>query len=54
MGCSSCKDKKTISSLSKKEIEDLTKKVEKGVYLFFGIITILALYGIYSLVNLFI
>jgi hypothetical protein len=53
MGCSSCKGKKTMSPMTKKEVEELSKKVEKGVYVFFGLILILALYGIYSLVSVF-
>lgn len=51
MGCSSCKKEKNL--LTKEDVERLSLKVEKGVYIFFGVIILLAIYGIYSLVRLF-
>lgn len=53
MGCSSCKQKKETTPMTKEEVEKLARKVEKGVYVFFGLIVIFAVYGIYSLITSF-
>ena len=51
MGCSSCKQKKEITPMTKEEVIKLSGKVEKGVYVFLTIIFVFAIYGIYSLVT---
>jgi hypothetical protein len=53
MGCSSCKQKKETAPMTKEEVEKLASKVEKGAYIFFGLIVVFAAYGIYSLITLF-
>ena len=47
MGCNNCKKNKTL----KKEIMDTTKTFDGGVVIFFIIWTLLALYGLYELIN---
>jgi hypothetical protein len=51
MSCSSCKKEGTNSNMSKEDVERLSQKVEKGVLIFFGIILIFSLYGIYKLIT---
>lgn len=53
MGCSSCKQKKEITPITKKEVEELSHKVEKIFYAFFGVLILLASYGFYSLLKSF-
>jgi hypothetical protein len=51
MGCSSCKQKRENAPLSKEELEKLALKFERGAYVFLGIVSLLAIYGVYSLVK---
>jgi hypothetical protein len=51
MSCSSCKKEGTNSNMSKEDIERLSRKVEKAVLIFFGVILLFSLYGIYKLVT---
>jgi hypothetical protein len=53
MGCSSCKQKKEMTPMTKQEVERLSGKIEKGAYVFFIIIVVFAIYGIYSLIASF-
>jgi len=53
MGCSNCKQKKEMVPPTKESLERLAQKTEKVMYGAFIILSVFAVYGIYSFIKNF-